>query len=71
MGDCATLEVRQTFTSYNNPQGNAETERAMRTLTEECLGLREWRCPLALVNALEAWITSDNEQYLHAALAGC
>ena len=33
------------FTSYNNPKGNADTERVMRTLKEECLGLREWTSP--------------------------
>jgi putative transposase len=53
MQACATLEIHQALTSYNNPKGNADTERVMRTLKEECLWLREWRCPLALVSALE------------------
>jgi hypothetical protein len=37
---CRSLEIHQAFTSYNNPKGNADTERFMRTLKEECLGLR-------------------------------
>jgi putative transposase len=45
MRACATLEIHQAFTSDNNPKGNADTERVMRTLKEECLWLKEWTCP--------------------------
>jgi transposase InsO family protein len=68
MRACATLEIHQAFTSYNNPKGNADTERCMRTLKEECLWLHEWMCPFALVRALAAWIDDYNERYLHSAL---
>jgi putative transposase len=37
MKACSTLGVYQAFTSDNNPKGNADTERFMRTLKEECL----------------------------------
>jgi transposase InsO family protein len=44
----ATLDIEQIFTSYNNPKGNAETERFMRSLKEEILWLEgfaacEWK----------------------------
>jgi putative transposase len=65
---CRALQIHQAFTSYNNPKGNADTERFMRTLKEECLWLREWTCPLELITALERWIATYNEQYLHSAL---
>jgi putative transposase len=65
---CRSLEIHQAFTSYNNPKGNAATERVMRTLKEECLWLRAWTCPLESIAALEAWILTYNEQYLHSAL---
>jgi putative transposase len=65
---CAALEIHQACTSYNNPKGHADTERFMRTLKEECLWLQAWRSPLALVNALESWITYYNARYLHSAL---
>jgi putative transposase len=68
MRACATLEIHQAFTRDNNPKGNADTERFMRTLKEECLWLREWTCPFELTTALEAWIITYNEQYLHSAL---
>jgi transposase InsO family protein len=42
MKACSSLKVNQAFTSYNNPKGNADTERMMRTLKEELLWLREW-----------------------------
>jgi putative transposase len=65
---CSTLGLHQAFTSYNNPKGNADTERVMRTLKEECLWLQEWSSPFELIRALEAWITGYNEHYLHSAL---
>jgi putative transposase len=68
MQACQTLEVHQVFTSYNNPKGNADTERMMRTLKEECLWLQEWTSPFALIRALEVWITDYNTHYLHSSL---
>jgi putative transposase len=68
MKACSTLGIRQAFTSYNNPKGNADTERVIRTLKEECLWLQEWTSPFALIRALAVWITDYNEHYLHSAL---
>jgi transposase InsO family protein len=68
MQACSTLGIQQTFTSYNNPKGNADTERMMRTLKEECLWLHEWTCPFTLVRALGTWIERYNVHYLHSAL---
>jgi putative transposase len=68
MRACSTLGIQQAFTSYNNPKGNADTERVMRTLKEECLWLQEWTSSLALIRALEGWIADYNEHYLHSVL---
>ena len=68
MPACNTLGIHQTFTSDNNPQGNADTERMMRTLKEEHLWLQEGTCPFPLVSALGTWIEHDNVHDLHAAL---
>lgn len=68
MEACRILGIHQAFTSDNNPKGNADTERVMRTVKEEGLWLQEWTCPLALGSALERWITYDNEPYLHSTL---
>jgi putative transposase len=65
---CTTLGIHQAFTSYNNPKGNADTERVIRTLKEECLWLQEWTCPVELMRALGSWIIDYNEHYLHSSL---
>jgi putative transposase len=68
MRACSTLGVRQAFTCYNNPKGNADTERMMRTLKEELLWLREWLDPHEVSKTLEPWIERYNQSYLHSAL---
>ena len=68
MKACSSLKVHQAFTSYNNPKGNADTERMMRTLKEELLWLREWSGAIELTTELDRWIKYYNESYLHSAL---
>jgi transposase InsO family protein len=68
MRECAVLGIRQAFTSYNNPKGNADTERAIRTLKEELLWLHEWRSLNHVESALSAWVETFNNLYLHSAL---
>ncbi len=65
---CSHLGVHQAFTSYNNPKGNADTERMMRTLKEELLWLREWKHVDEMDRALTTWIEYYNESYLHSTL---
>ena len=65
---CRTLDITQAFTSYNNPKGNADTERMMRTLKEELVWLQEWPTEAAFVAALDHWIPWYNEHHLHSAL---
>lgn len=62
------MGVKQAFTSYNNPKGNADTERMFRTLKEELIWLKEWCSPQELATALEGWIAAYNGSYLHSAL---
>lgn len=64
---CCHLGVKQIFTSYNNPKGNAETERMMRTLKEELIWLREWDSEQEVKEALAEWVKEYNESYLHSA----
>ncbi len=68
MKHCGQLGVAQAFTSYNNPKGNADTERMMRTMKEELFWLREWRSPNELADSLGTWIESFNSSYLHSSL---
>lgn len=68
MKACSLLDIHQAFTSYNNPKGNADTERLMRTIKEELIWLREWRDPFELSAEVGRWIEEYNESYLHSAL---
>ena len=68
MRTCGQLGITQAFTSYNNPKGNADTERSIRTLKEECLWLREWTSPFELAEAVARWLESFNVSYLHSSL---
>ena len=59
---CAGLEIKEAFTAYNNPKGNADTERMMRILKEELCWLRE------LKTALDTFVEDFNSGYLHSAI---
>ena len=62
------MGVKQIFTSYNNPKGNAETERAIRTVKEELFWLREWQGVQQVEDALKKWVKTYNKTYLHSSL---
>jgi putative transposase len=69
MRDLATLGINQIFTTYNNPKGNAETERMMRTIKEEVLWLQEFISLQQAQEVMQNWIDVDyNQRYVHSAL---
>lgn len=68
MSECALLGVEQIFTSYNNPKGNADTERMMRTIKEEIIWINEFKDIWDLKTALKQWVEGYNRDYLHSAL---
>lgn len=67
MKACSNLEVHQAFTSYNNPKGNADTERMIRTMKEELFWPREWEGEKELSPELDKWVQYYNRSYLHSA----
>jgi transposase InsO family protein len=67
MKTCSNLEVQQVFASYNNPKGNADTERMIRTMKEELFWLREWESEKELGCELDKWVDYYNSYYLHSA----
>jgi putative transposase len=68
MKACSNLDIKQIFTSYNNPKGNADTERMIRTMKEELFWLREWENERELSLELDKWVNYYNKSYLHSAL---
>ena len=65
---CDTLKIEQAFTSYNNPKGNANTERVIRTLKEDCVWINEWGSLEEAQQAIEKWIHNYNHLYPHSML---
>ena len=63
---CASTGIEQIYTSFNNPKGNADTERVIRTMKEELLWLHEWESPEQVQSALNRWIHQYNADYLHS-----
>ena len=68
MRECTTLGVKQIFTSFNNPKGNADTERMIRTMKEELIWTNEFESFERLSAALNAWVKDYNANYLHSSL---
>ena len=68
MKTCSNLDIKQIFTTYNNPKGNADTERMIRTMKEELFWLREWENESELTLELDRWVDYYNRSYLHSAL---
>jgi putative transposase len=68
MKACREMDIKQAFTSYGNPKGNADTERVFRTMKEELFWLKEWHSPFELTEALGKWIEAYNRSYLHSSL---
>lgn len=64
----ASLGIKQAFTSYCNPKGNADTERLIRTVKEELLWLREWSTVEEVARAVKEFVPRFNAEYLHSAL---
>lgn len=68
MQAAAELGIRQAFTAYANPKGNANTERLIRTLKEELLWLREWITVEEVARAVKEFAPQFNAEYLHSTL---
>jgi len=68
MKACHVMGIEQAFTSYNNPKGNADTEKLFRTMKEELLWLKEWFNPFELTDAVSNWVDYYNQDYLHSTL---
>ncbi len=68
MEACSVLEIEQIFTSYNNPKGNADTERVIRTLKEDFVWTREFSSLFEFVENFKEWIEDYNNDYPHSSL---
>ncbi|MGB9774887.1 MAG: IS3 family transposase, partial [Bacteroidota bacterium] len=68
MRECGLLGIEQVFTSYNNPKGNADTERLIRTLKEEFFWRKDWDNLFELVAEFKKFVEEYHERYPHSTL---
>jgi transposase InsO family protein len=65
---CKLLGIKQIFTSYSNPKGNADTERVIRTIKEELVYINEFDLKSEFSDAFKNWVEFYNFKYPHSAL---
>lgn len=65
---CSLLEIKQIFASYDNPKGNADTERVMRTLKEDFIWTREFTSSIEFTESFKKWVKDYNNDYPHSSL---
>ncbi|MEM4134507.1 MAG: integrase core domain-containing protein, partial [Candidatus Micrarchaeia archaeon] len=69
MSEMGLLGVEQIFTSYDNPKGNADTERVMRTIKEELIWINEFSSIEEARERIGKWIEEEyNKRYVHSSL---
>jgi transposase InsO family protein len=68
MQAASVLEIKQIFASYNNPKGNADTERVMRTIKEDFIWVREFSSPIEFSEQFKKWVEDYNNDYPHSSL---
>jgi len=65
---CSVMEIKQIFASYNNPKGNADTERVIRTIKEDFLWTRDFSLPDEFINQFKRWVEDYNNDYPHSSI---
>lgn len=68
MKACSALRIRQIFTTWNNPKGNADTERVFRTLKEDLVWPNEWSLPFDFDRDFQSWVVAYNTDFPHQSL---
>ncbi|MDW7973366.1 MAG: DDE-type integrase/transposase/recombinase [Thermodesulfovibrio sp.] len=68
MKDMAVLGIEQIFTSYDNPKGNAHTERVMRTIKEELIWVNEFSSFEEAKERIREWVGFYNRFYVRNSL---
>ena len=68
MKTCYDLKIKQIFTMWNNPKGNADTARVMRTIKEDLIWSYDWQSPFELQPTFENWVNDYNTDFPHQSL---
>ena len=65
---CRDKEITQIFTTFNNPKGNADTERFSRTLKEDLIWPNEFEGYCDLYEGLSRYMDFYNHRYCHTSI---
>jgi transposase InsO family protein len=65
--DSPSNNLRQN-TSYDNPKGNADTERVIRTIKKDLIWLNDFQAPFELQAELDSRVMDYNADYPHSSL---
>lgn len=65
---CKEMGLKQIFTSFCNPKGNADTERVIITIKEDLIWINEWESFEHLKEAIEDWVKDYNLDFPHSSL---
>ena len=65
---CKEYGINQIFATFNNPKGNADTERVIRTIKEEVIWINEFETLEEAKEAMERFVRFYNEEYCHSSL---
>ncbi len=68
MRACSVMEIKQIFASYNNPKGNADTERVMRTIKEDFVWTNEFSSLDDFTEGFKPWTNDYNSDFPHSSL---
>jgi len=68
MKACSDLGIKQIFTRWSNPKGNADTERVIRTFKEDLVWPYDWDNPFDFQRALMRWVDNYNHDFSYQTL---
>jgi len=68
MNFCKENGVNQIFATFNNPKGNADTERVIRTIKEEVFWINEFETIEEVNIAMKEFVKFYNNEYCHSSL---
>jgi transposase InsO family protein len=68
MKACSVMEIKQIFASYNNPKGNADTERVMGTIKREFVWINEFHSPIDFIERFASWVNGYNTDRPHSTI---
>ncbi len=66
--NCSLAGIKQIFSTWSNPKGNADTERVIRRIKEDFIWINEWDNPFDLQDDFKRWVNDYNTDFPHQAL---